>query len=255
MQHLNRDMSTPNLKYLSSAQALEDLAYFIDAQIRKYKLSASNKWIVFGGSYPGNLAAWFRLKYPHLAYGAVASSAPVLAQVNFKGFAFYNDKLSTVSLCLNYKQLLNSLIFLEYFRVVARSLETSPQGKLCTAAIQQATTALVNAINSKNCCANIQSQFKLCSPLTKTNKLDVATFFFALAVNFESIVQNNDPTAAKNINSLCKMMTDTTLGNPLARYAAVNRMMLGDSCTNIRYADTISYYKQANWANQDGGKN
>ena len=80
----NSDMSTKNLKYLSSEQALADLAYFIESKTREYKLN-SNKWIVFGGSYPGSLAAWFRLKYPHLAYGAVASSAPLLAKINFKG--------------------------------------------------------------------------------------------------------------------------------------------------------------------------
>ena len=75
-------MSTKNLKYLSSEQALADLAYFIEAQKLHLK---GNKWIVFGGSYPGSLAAWFRLKYPHLAHGAVASSAPLLAKINFKG--------------------------------------------------------------------------------------------------------------------------------------------------------------------------
>jgi len=77
-------MSTKNLKYLSSEQALADLAYFIESKKEEFKLT-NNKWIVFGGSYPGALAAWFRLKYPHLAYGAVASSAPLLAKINFKG--------------------------------------------------------------------------------------------------------------------------------------------------------------------------
>ena len=78
------NMSTKNLKYLSSEQALADLAYFIEGQNNQFGLTG-NKWIVFGGSYPGSLAAWFRLKYPHLAYGAVASSAPLLAKINFKG--------------------------------------------------------------------------------------------------------------------------------------------------------------------------
>ncbi len=81
-------MSTANLKYLSSEQALADLANFISYQKTALNL-IGNKWIVFGGSYSGSLAAWFRLKYPYLAHGAVASSAPMLAKKNFKGSNMY----------------------------------------------------------------------------------------------------------------------------------------------------------------------
>lgn len=80
---LFRDLSTDNLRYLNSEQALEDLANFRLFIHGKYFLTDANKWIVFGGSYPGNLAAWTRLKYPHLFYGAVSSSAPVLAKADF----------------------------------------------------------------------------------------------------------------------------------------------------------------------------
>ena len=46
------DMSVKNLVYLSSEQALADIATFIDAMNREYNLTDS-RWIAFGGSYPG----------------------------------------------------------------------------------------------------------------------------------------------------------------------------------------------------------
>ena len=77
-----------NLKYLSSKQALKYMAYFIE-EIKKNRMhgvTASNKCITIGGSYPGALSAWFRAKYPHLTVGAIASSAVVLAVEDFRDF-------------------------------------------------------------------------------------------------------------------------------------------------------------------------
>lgn len=93
-----RDLSTENLKFLSSEQALEDLASFRQFIHKQYKLTDTNKWIAFGGSYPGSLAAWFRLKYPHLVYAAVSSSAPMLAKLNFhEYYQVVNESLANYS--------------------------------------------------------------------------------------------------------------------------------------------------------------
>jgi hypothetical protein len=75
-------MSTENLKYLSADQAMADLARLIN-YIKVDLKTKNSKVITFGGSYPGNLAAWFRLKYPSVTYGSVASSAPLTAKTNF----------------------------------------------------------------------------------------------------------------------------------------------------------------------------
>lgn len=61
------------------------MANFVKAMKEEYNLGAKQKWIAFGGSYPGSLAAWFREKYPDLIYGSISSSAPLLAKVDFKG--------------------------------------------------------------------------------------------------------------------------------------------------------------------------
>jgi hypothetical protein len=54
--------STPNLKFLTSEQALADTAYFIDQMNLKFKHEngVQPDWIVIGGSYPGALSAWFK---------------------------------------------------------------------------------------------------------------------------------------------------------------------------------------------------
>ncbi len=77
-------MKTENLLYLSSQQALADLATFITSMTDSMSLQGA-KWIAFGGSYPGALAAWIRLKYPHLIHASIATSAPIKAQLNFPG--------------------------------------------------------------------------------------------------------------------------------------------------------------------------
>ncbi|KAJ8951293.1 hypothetical protein NQ318_008197, partial [Aromia moschata] len=83
--HPTEDLSTENLQYLSSQQALADLAVFIESMNSLYELSEDVKWITFGGSYPGSLAAWLRQKYPHLVHGSVSASGPLLAELDFQG--------------------------------------------------------------------------------------------------------------------------------------------------------------------------
>ncbi|XP_073958340.1 putative serine protease K12H4.7 [Choristoneura fumiferana] len=81
---------TSSMKYLSSKQALADLAALIKT-IKSAPEFKSSKVVVIGGSYAGNLAAWMRLLYPDLVDAAVSSSAPVLAKKDF------NEYLEAVS--------------------------------------------------------------------------------------------------------------------------------------------------------------
>ncbi|CAD6336069.1 unnamed protein product [Miscanthus lutarioriparius] len=69
--------SAETLGYLTSTQALADFAILIRS-LKKNLFAEAAPVVVFGGSYGGMLASWFRLKYPHVTIGAVASSAPIL---------------------------------------------------------------------------------------------------------------------------------------------------------------------------------
>ncbi|XP_028808144.1 lysosomal Pro-X carboxypeptidase-like [Neltuma alba] len=63
--------------YFNSAQAIADYASVL-LHLKKSLSARNSPVIVIGGSYGGMLASWFRLKYPHVALGALASSAPIL---------------------------------------------------------------------------------------------------------------------------------------------------------------------------------
>ncbi|KAF0716566.1 Aste57867_2777 [Aphanomyces stellatus] len=81
------DFTTANLKYLRAEQALADIATFQDYFVAARNLTKASKWVAFGGSYPGMLAAWVKAVYPTRFAGSVASSAPIQAKVDFFEYA------------------------------------------------------------------------------------------------------------------------------------------------------------------------
>ncbi|KAB7502298.1 Lysosomal Pro-X carboxypeptidase [Armadillidium nasatum] len=74
----NTGFNTTYSGYLTSEQALADYADLINHIKSTVKGAEKSPVIVFGGSYGGMLASWFRMKYPHIVDGAIAASAPIL---------------------------------------------------------------------------------------------------------------------------------------------------------------------------------
>lgn len=230
------DMSDANLRYLNSEQALADLAAFRVAMAKKFNLT-SNQWISFGGSYPGSLSAWYRLKYPHLVDGAVASSAPVFGKLNF----------------------------LEYMDVVTASLGTT--GPDCVKNVANATNRVQSLLSSLEGAKQLTELFMLCQPLDKDNVNDVATFALDLSGNFAIVVQYNKDNRAFEgavgtnitVNTLCDIMNDERIGEPLLRYAKINSMMLqtyGVNCLDSSYKSMITTLQNTSWSSSasEGGR-
>ncbi|XP_076060086.1 putative serine protease K12H4.7 [Oratosquilla oratoria] len=231
-----KDASVKNLRFLTTEQALADLASFTEGMKEALNLT-DNKWVTFGGSYPGTLSAWFRLKYPHLVHAAVSTSAPIVAQTDFR----------------------------EYLEVVDSALKTT--GSQCSANIEKANHQLDMLLMHRVGWQMVTREFKLCSPLNGKEKRDVANLYASLAGNFEGVVQynkdNREFEGVKGTNItidvLCNIMGNASLGQPIQRYAAVNLLMLetqDEKCLDHTYSSFIHDMQQVNWANNSavGGR-
>ncbi|KAF4636885.1 hypothetical protein G7Y89_g1202 [Cudoniella acicularis] len=75
-------------KYLTTEQALEDVAVFaknftLASQPNQNLRPSSVPWIMVGASYPGVRSAWMRLRNPEVIFASLSSSAPVQLTVDF----------------------------------------------------------------------------------------------------------------------------------------------------------------------------
>uniref|UniRef100_A0A6P7FYK4 Serine protease F56F10.1 n=1 Tax=Diabrotica virgifera virgifera TaxID=50390 RepID=A0A6P7FYK4_DIAVI len=216
-----RDLSTENLVYLTSQQALADIAFFIEAMNEQHNLTDNVKWIVFGGSYPGNLAAWVRQKYPHLVHGAVSSSAPLLAKLNF----------------------------LEYYNVVVDSLRASNDN--CPTIIKESFSQVEALLLTDDGQRNLNKLFNLCGDITENvnNSLDMSTFFLRLSSQFAEAAQYNENNS---LDTLCNIMLNESIGPEINRLAAVyNSTYIENYCFNYNYDTMIEGPRNISWSSHD----
>eukprot|EP00756_Hemistasia_phaeocysticola_P048853 Hpha_TRINITY_DN23262_c0_g1::TRINITY_DN23262_c0_g1_i1::g.30229::m.30229 len=188
------------LKWLSSHQAVEDLATAHKHITAEYGLGPSNKWVSWGGSYPGMLASFFRIKHPELVHACVASSAPVIAQVDMPE---YND------------------ITAEAYGL--SSVGGSPE---CRTAIATGHARIGELMNTSQGRTQLSRQFGVSSRdlETREGQRDFAgngvAYFPA---------QGNDPTCTYpgcNIEQICKVMVDTSKGDEVARLAVLSDLQM-----------------------------
>ncbi|EFO96772.1 hypothetical protein CRE_17219 [Caenorhabditis remanei] len=180
------DMTTNSLRYLTTQQALADLAYFIESMNQLYGFK-NPRWVTFGGSYPGSLSAWFRQKYPQLTVGSVASSAPV------------NLKLD----------------FYEYAMVVEDDLKLTDVN--CAPAVKDAFTKIQKLSLTAEGRNQLNGYFNLQPPFDgKTTKLDINNFFGNLFNTFQGMTQytydgqSNSTHSDKTVRKMCQIMTNTS---------------------------------------------
>lgn len=188
---------TSDLKYLSSRQALGDLAHFKTFATETYSLTDANKWVSFGGSYPGMLAGWFRLKFPHLVHASVASSAPVKAKVDMNE---YNDVTAAA------------------YSVSDNNVGGSPE---CTKAISVGHAKIGTMFGTVAGRTNLAAVFGRTAKFYESRQNQAR--FAGNGVAFFP-AQGNDPTCTRkgcNINEICKIMAKDALGDEVHRLAAL----------------------------------
>ncbi|XP_064615454.1 putative serine protease K12H4.7 [Liolophura sinensis] len=233
------DLSTDNLQYLSVDQALADVASFRQFMCDQMPELNTTKWIVFGGSYSGSLAAWYRLKYPHLVDGAVASSAPMYAIMNFQDLLV----AATQSIYATQSSWYN--------------------GWFCWSGFMNGTSIINGMVSYET--KKAEQLLKVCDKIDPKNMDDVSNLFSVLASLVETVVQySNDNRQFEgalgtdiNIEKMCKVLTDFSPGKTLTdTFGDVVKMLLkayNEPCLDFKYTKMIDRLKQVDWSSESAG--
>ncbi|XP_063807397.1 lysosomal Pro-X carboxypeptidase isoform X1 [Pseudophryne corroboree] len=169
----NLSYSDPkHLNYLTSEQALADFAVLIRF-FKKNPDATNSPVIAIGGSYGGMLAAWLRMKYPHVVVGALAASAPI----------WQFEDLVPCNL---------------YYQIVTNDFKESGAG--CDESISKSWSAINRMAGSDEGIRWLSNAFHLCSPLKC--KDDVAAFKNWLSETWVNLAMVDYPYPANFLEPL-----------------------------------------------------
>jgi dipeptidyl-peptidase II len=143
-------LSAEDLRYLTIEQALADTTIFLSNKESIFGCEKSKdacKVVLFGGSYGGMLAAWHRLKYPHISVGALAASAPVdIYPTENKEKEFYD---SFISVFTEYGDATCGKVLDDAFQIVSKTTDFQ----------------------------SLSNYFNVCKPITTANQVSKLLFY------------------------------------------------------------------------------
>lgn len=213
-------LSVDHLKFLSTEQALADIAYFLGAVLQTARFNPPNdirKVIVVGGSYAGVLSSLFRAFYPQFASISLSSSAPV-------------DVVDD---------------FYQYDQTIQEGL-----GETCADLVRRAYAEIEGQIENKTVSLENAVKDIGCDPGVLNETVD---FYSTITDVSAGLVQYNNPTN-RNVEQLCATMENESISSSLWErfYWFVTNVYLpvleNDSCDNISDArSTLLNPDKSNW--------
>lgn len=93
---------------------------------------------------------------------------------------------------------------------------------------------------------------RLCDPVQTAvrNHFDLSNLFGNLAAQFAVVVQFNSSKEIVDIDRVCSIMENNTLGSPLTRFGQVNLMIMNDlqsPCLDYKYDKMLEHMKKTSW--------
>jgi serine protease 16 len=148
-------------------------------------------------------------------FGAISSSGPVEAQLNFEGYNI----------------------------VVGNSLGAPIVGgsPACVSAVQAAFQALNNLTAAPSQLPMLQDRFNTCTPLVNASNLDLLNFIGTVAGNFQGVVQYNNlyPTRFLNVSQVCQIMLQPAT-DAVSNLANFTLQANKGECLDFSWADVIA---------------
>ncbi|KAL5226938.1 hypothetical protein ABZP36_015203 [Zizania latifolia] len=191
--------NSKSLAFLTAEQAIADYAVLL-TNLKRNLSSDGSPVVLFGGSYGGMLAAWMRLKYPHISVGAVASSAPIL----------------------QFEDIVPSTIFYDLV-----SNDFKRESLSCFQTIKESWKALEDQGNGQDGLLKLSKTFHLCQTLKTTGELSdwlSSAYSYLAMVDYPIPSEFLMPLPANPIKEVCRNIDNQLDGTSnLERiYAGVN---------------------------------
>lgn len=214
--HPTSDVSTDNLRFLTTEQVLADLAFMIDHIKQEDPRLTDARVILVGTAFGANVATWFRARYPAHSDGVWSSSSYVEARMNYA----------------------------EYFEMIGNDINTFGSFG-CYRRIWRAFRTIQNLIEASRSQV-LDDLFHLCHPLNASSTLEVQHFYEEVA---GAIAIATIGGGFNYVFDLCDSLTNADTSNDLIAFADwFSLEHRGGPCFEQSFQEVVDFHSETDWS-------